>query len=116
MKTKNGILQIAALLGINFLYALVALSGSRVALVENKFSLLFFAGIAGVFVLFGVYAILWQQILKHVRLSTAYMFKGTSLLFVLLLSVALLGEAITMQNIAGAFFIIVGIVLFNRTK
>lgn len=115
MKSQIGILQVLILLGINFLYALVSLASSQVALLE-KWSAVFFAGIAGVFILFGIYAILWQQVLKHVRLSTAYMFKGTSLLFVLLFSVVLLNETVTIQNLIGAFLIVIGIVLFNSKK
>ncbi len=62
----------------------------------------------------GLYAILWQQIITRMELSVAYMFKGTSLIFVLLLSALIFGEAITPQNIVGAMFIIVGIVMFAR--
>jgi len=60
----------------------------------------------------GAYAICWQQVLKRIDLSTAYMFKGTSLIFVMLLAFAIFGEAITMMNIIGACVIIVGIALF----
>jgi drug/metabolite transporter (DMT)-like permease len=62
----------------------------------------------------GAYAIGWQQVLKHVELSTAYMFKGTSLIFVMLLAFAFFGEAITLMNIIGACVIIVGIALYAK--
>ena len=60
----------------------------------------------------GIYAVCWQQILRHIELSTAYMFKGTSLIFVMLFAFALFGEQITLNNIIGACVIIVGIVLY----
>jgi multidrug transporter EmrE-like cation transporter len=41
-----------------------------------------------------VYALLWQKVIARMPLSTAYMFKGTSLVFVLLISSLLFGEAI----------------------
>jgi len=42
------------------------------------------------------------------------MFKGTSLIFVMLLAFAIFGEAITKMNIIGACVIIVGIVLYAK--
>ena len=63
----------------------------------------------------GVYAILWQQIIKRMRVSDAYMFKGTSIIFVLLLSHLFFGEAITLTNALGALLIIGGIALHARS-
>ena len=60
----------------------------------------------------GLYAVLWQQVLKRIELSVAYMFKGTSIIFVVLLAYLLFGEQITWNNILGAVIIVVGIVLF----
>lgn len=113
MKQTLGLGNIVLLLGVNLLYALVSLMAATVARLP-LFSLLFLLGVGGVFVLFGLYAIVWQQLLKRLPLSLAYMFKGTSLLFVLLLSALFLDDAITWQNLVGAALIIVGIVLFAR--
>lgn len=113
MKLTISIKDICELLGVNLLYALVSLLAATVARLP-LFSLLFLLGVGGVFVLFGLYAIVWQQLLKRLPLSLAYMFKGTSLLFVLLLSALFLGDAVTWQNLMGAALIIVGIVLFAR--
>lgn len=63
----------------------------------------------------GVYAVLWQQALVRVPLSTAYMFKGTSLFFVLLLSALLFNEGITWHNVLGAVIIISGIILYAKS-
>lgn len=73
--------------------------------------LLWIMGAVGVM---GVYALLWQQVIAKMPLSTAYMFKGTSLVFVLLFSALLFGEAITMNNVIGSVIIILGIVLFAK--
>ena len=73
--------------------------------------LLWIAGAVGVM---GVYAMLWQQVISRMQLSTAYMFKGTSLIFVLLISALLFGEAITLNNVIGSAIIILGIVLFAK--
>ena len=71
--------------------------------------------IAGAVGVMGIYAILWQQVITRMPLSTAYMFKGTSLIFVLLISALLFGEAISLNNVFGSAIIVLGIVLFSKT-
>lgn len=63
----------------------------------------------------GVYALLWQQIIKRMNVSDAFMFKGTSLIFILLFSHLFFGEAITPANAIGAVIIIVGIALHAKS-
>lgn len=72
-------------------------------------------GLIGATGVMGLYAVLWQQVLKRIELSMAYMFKGTSLIFVMLLAYVLFGEQITWNNIVGALIIIGGIVLFANS-
>lgn len=72
--------------------------------------ILSFLGAIGVM---GIYAVLWQQVLKYIELSVAYMFKGTALIFTMLLAYWLFGEPITTNNIIGAAIIIFGIILYN---
>lgn len=102
-----------ALIAVNFLYACESLC-TKYASQYEFLSLKYCIGMIGAIGILGAYAICWQQILKRVELSTAYMFKGTSLIFVMLLAFALLGEQITMMNIIGAAVIIFGITLFAR--
>ena len=73
-------------------------------------------GLLGALGVMGGYAICWQQVLKWVDLSIAYMFKGTSLVFVMLFAYCLFGEPITWHNIVGAIIIIAGIVLYARSE
>lgn len=73
--------------------------------------ILFF--ILSVFVL-GIYAILWQQIIKKMPISDAYMFKGTTIIFTMLIAALIFGEAITVTNIIGSIIIIGGIALFAK--
>lgn len=73
-------------------------------------------GLIGAVGVMGLYAVLWQQILKRIELSLAYMFKGTSIVFVMLLAYILFGEQITWNNIIGAIIIISGIVLFAHSS
>ena len=59
--------------------------------------------------LLGIYAILWQQILKKISLVVAMSCKGISLILTLAWSVMFFSEEITFYNIVGSLFILVGI-------
>ena len=111
MKKTLNILSILALILINLLYSTVGIF-TKLASQQDFLSwgyLLSFGGAVGVI---GVYAILWQQVIKRIELSTAYMFKGTTIIFTMLFAYWLFGEQITWNNILGAVIIIIGIVLF----
>ena len=110
---KSKVLTYSSLVGINLLYACVTLF-TKYASQQEFMSLAYCLGLAGAIAVMGAYAIGWQQILKRVELSTAYMFKGTSLIFIMLLAWMLFGEQITLNNIMGACVIIIGIVLYAK--
>ncbi len=61
-----------------------------------------------------VYAVMWQQILKSIALSTAYMFRGISLIFTMFFANILFREQITLHNIIGACVIMIGIALYAK--
>lgn len=105
--------EIAILVGVNLVYACTSIF-TKMASRQKALSWPCLLWIAGAIVVMGVYALLWQQVIKRMSLSTAYMFKGTSLIFVLLISALLFGEAITVNNMIGSAIIIFGIVLFAR--
>ena len=105
--------DIVALVGINMLYACVGVCTKMAALqVTGSWPYLLWFG--GAVAIIGVYAILWQQVLKRIELSTAYMFKGTTLIFTMLIAALLFGEAITIPNIVGSLIIVTGITLLAR--
>lgn len=103
------------LIGINILYACVSLF-TKYASQQEFMSWNYMVGLIGAFGVMGLYAVLWQQILKRIDLSMAYMFKGTSLIFVMLLAYVFFGEQITWNNIVGAIIIISGIVLYAHSS
>lgn len=102
-----------SLIGINLLYACVTLF-TKYASQYEFMSSRYILGLCGAIGVMGIYAVCWQQILRRIDLSTAYMFKGTSLIFVMLLAFAIFGEQITLHNIIGACIIIAGIVLYAK--
>lgn len=109
----KSITKYSVLVGINFLYACVTLF-TKYAAQQEFMSMPYCLALCGAIGVMGMYAICWQQVLKQIDLSTAYMFKGTSLIFVILLAYALFGEAITMMNIIGAIVILLGIILYAK--
>ena len=61
-----------------------------------------------------VYAFGWQQVIKHLPLTTAYANKAITVVWGILLGFLLFGESIPLRQFIGAAVIIVGIVLFVR--
>jgi uncharacterized membrane protein len=59
----------------------------------------------------GIYAILWQQIIKKFERSVAYANKGSLIIWTFIWAVLFFQETITVNNILGAVLVIVGIVL-----
>ena len=112
MKSSSLILYVA-LIGVNLVYACTSIC-TKMASQQEMLSWSYLLWIAGAVGVMGMYALLWQQVITRISLSTAYMFKGTSLIFVLLFSALLFGEAVTLNNVIGAVIIIIGIVLFSK--
>ena len=63
----------------------------------------------------GVYAILWQQIIKRMPVSDAYMLRGMTGFIGLALAYIIFSEPITMCNVIGTAVTIFGIVLYARS-
>ena len=101
------------LLGVFLLYAFVFVF-TKYASLQEPLSFRYFFCLAGAFGVMGVYAVLWQQVLKRIPLTDAYMFKGSSLIFLLILSSVLFGESITLTNVIGSIIIVGGIALFAK--
>lgn len=99
-----------SLIAINLLYACVSVF-TKYASQQSFMSWNYILGLVGAIGMMGLYAVLWQQVLKRIELSLAYMFKGTSIVFVMLLAYVLFCEQITWNNILGSTIIIIGIVL-----
>ena len=67
---------------------------------------------AVLFILF-VYAIAWQQIIKRVDLSVAYVNRSIAILWSMIWAVVIFGEAITLQNIIGVILVVAGTIIVN---
>lgn len=87
---------------------------TKMAALQTPFSWPYLLWFGGAVAVIGTYAILWQQVLRRIELSTAYMFKGTTLIFTMLIAALLFGETITIPNIVGSVIIIIGITILAR--
>lgn len=95
------------LYGAFLIYSASTICAKLAATQSVMFRLLVFFGLE--FVCLGIYAIIWQQVLKKFTLVTAMASKGIVVIFNLIWSVLLFSEEITICNIVGAGIIIFGI-------
>ena len=61
----------------------------------------------------GIYAVLWQQIIKKFDISIAYANKAMSLLWSVVWAIVFFKEDITIKNIIGIIIVIIGTLIVN---
>lgn len=81
---------------------------------ENGWGFLFLYG-AEIGVL-GIYAVLWQQVIRRVELSVAYANRAVALLWSFLWAVFLFGEKITPAQLLGIALVMIGTAVINGGK
>ncbi|WP_026523038.1 transporter [Butyrivibrio sp. VCB2001] len=65
------------------------------------------------FFILGVYAILWQQIIKRFQLSVAYANKAMTLLWSMVWNFLIFSQGITPKKIIGVLIVMAGVVVMN---
>ncbi len=90
-------------------YAIIGKFASGLDFLSVKFILLYCL----VFFILGIYAVLWQQVLKHIPLTVAIANKSVTIIWGLIAGYFLFNERITLTKIAGALLILTGIVLLS---
>lgn len=63
----------------------------------------------------GIYAIVWQQIIKRVDISIAYANRAMAIFWSMLWAFLLFREEITLQNLLGVFLIFIGTWVVNSS-
>ena len=61
----------------------------------------------------GVYAVLWQQLIKRFELSVAYANRSMSILWSMIWAVVFFHDKITINNILGVLIVIAGTIIIN---
>lgn len=113
-KKKIGLKMILLIQSMVFLYSLVSMLSKVASNIMQQYGLISLPCI-GIFAFMigclGVYAILWQKVLKKVDLITAYVNKSTTLIWSLLWSATVFHESIQWNNVLGILIVVVGIIL-----
>ena len=71
----------------------------------------FIAFYAGVILALGVYALIWQQVLRKIPLTNAFVNKSALLVWSLIWGVTLFGETVTVQKVIGLIIVFCGVFL-----
>lgn len=116
MKEKNfkkiRIKDVLLLQGVIVIYTL---SGVAAKLASGNsflsFRFLVFYGIE--ICILGIYALLWQQIIKKFDLSIAYANRAMALLWSMVWAAVFFHETVTIQNIIGVLIVLVGTIIVN---
>lgn len=87
---------------------------SKLAAQELFLSLRFFLFFGGEFVLLGLYALGWQQILKRLPLTVAFTNKAVTLVWSMVFGVLLFGEHVSLRQVLGCLLAVAGVLLFVR--
>lgn len=109
---KRG-LSISSLLLLIVAFLIYSTTGvfSKMASMHEMLSLSYIQYFSLVILAMGLYAILWQFILKKVDLAKAFLFKSLTVVFSLFFAWSIFDEIITIKNLIGCAFIVSGIVL-----
>lgn len=75
---------------------------------------LFFCLYGGVIATLGIYAVGWQQVIKHIPLTTAYVTKAVTVIWGMLFGIVFFHETIAIHQLFALMLIIYGVFLFIR--
>ncbi|MCM1182338.1 MAG: EamA family transporter [Roseburia sp.] len=104
--------NILMLQGVVVIYTISGILSKSASASEGKpVRFLFFFGME--FVILGIYALLWQQIIKRFELSVAYANRSMSVLWSMLWAVVFFHDTITPRNITGVLLVVAGTVIIN---
>lgn len=113
-KEKNKI-EIKNIILLQLVVVIYTLSGVSAKFASGSpffsFRFILFYGIE-IFIL-GVYALLWQQVIKRVDLSIAYANRAMALLWSMIWAVVFFHEQITFKNIVGVLIVLAGTIVVN---
>ena len=103
-------------LHISILIYSVTIVLSKLAAGYSFLSLGYIICYGGMVAVLGIYAILWQQVIKRFEPSVAYSHKSVTVIWALLISAVLFGESITFGNVIGTALIVCGVVMVSQNE
>lgn len=101
---------------LHFLFFLYSLTGifSKLAAQERFFSHAFLKFYINEFIILFFYAIGWQQVIKRIPLTTAFINKSITIVWGLVWGVALFGEKISIKKLVSIGFVIAGMMVYVK--
>lgn len=111
-KKRDMIKNIIALQAIIVIYTVSGVMAKMISANKGEpVKALVFFGLE--FLALAVYAVLWQQMLKHFELSVAYANRAMAILWSMIWAVIFFHEKITMRNIIGILLVLAGTIIVN---
>lgn len=115
MKMKKNIFPYILMHAVFLLYSFYTVLG-KIAAGYDFLSLRFCALYAALITVLAVYAVLWQQVLKRVKLSVAAANKAAVIVWGMVWGALFFGEAVTAKKIAAAAVIAAGILVISSAE
>lgn len=110
-KLKN----IALLQGVIIIYTISSVMSKKASASSGDIlRFLFFFGME--FVILGIYALLWQQMIKRFELSVAYANRSMAVFWSMIWAVVFFHDKITVQNVIGVLLVIIGNIIINSDQ
>lgn len=112
MTKREKLKQIAILQGIILIYTLSTVAAkfaSGYSFLSKEFCLFYGVEI----LILGIYAILWQQIIKRFDISIAYANKAAGIFWSIVWAILFFKEEITWKNVLGIVVVFIGIMVVD---
>ena len=111
---KIGIKQIILLQAIIVIYTLSGIMAKFASSGETLEKIILFFGLDLMFL--GIYAVCWQQMIRIFPLSVAYANRAMALLWSAVWAKIIFGEEITLKQMIGIVFVILGTLVINTEQ
>ena len=112
MNQKISLKNILVLQAVVIVYTLSSVV-AKLATAEEVFSFSFFLFYGLEIVILGIYAMLWQQMIKRFDLSVAYANRAMAILWSAVWAVVLFRDTIGLKQLIGIAFVVLGTVIVN---
>lgn len=111
----NKIKNIVILQCVVIIYTISSLMSKKASASEGDIvKFIFWFGME--FVILGIYAVLWQQVIKRFELSVAYANRSMAVVWSMVWAVIFFHDTITVRNIIGVCLVVVGTIVVNTEE
>lgn len=112
MKKKIRVVDLLLLQSAVVIYSLSTVAANLASKQEFlSFGYIAFFGLE--FVILGIYAIVWQQMIKKFQLSIAYANKALTLMWSMLWNFLIFSQGITPFKVVGVLLVVAGVIVMN---